>query len=152
MKSNFNPPLIPPPGAALLTAAGVPSSMEAARSAVNIIKTCVRAAARRWPDAPISSWLRVADHLETTLRDAAVSDDTVGVRLSKDPSDDCILLRAILKWEPPLTHSGVEFDLTALLGRAMVIRAEQDTALHVDLINGSHTLRRASQSKGETQP
>ncbi len=123
--------------------------MEAARSAVNIIKTCVRAAARRWPDAPISSWLRVADHLETTLRDAAVSDDTVGVRLSKDPSDDCILLRAILKWEPPLTHSGVEFDLTALLGRAMVIRAEQDTALHVDLINGSHTLRRASQSKGK---
>ena len=76
MKSHFNLPLIPPSGAALLTAAGVPSSMDASRSAVDVIKTCLRAAARKWPDAPIGAWVSVADHLESRLREAAVSDDT----------------------------------------------------------------------------
>lgn len=84
--------------------------MDAARSAVDVIKTCLRAAARKWPDAPIGAWASVADHLETTLREAAVSDDAMAVRLSRDPSDNCILLHALLKWAPPVTQSGVDFD------------------------------------------
>lgn len=122
--------------------------MDASRSAVDVIKTCLRAAARKWPDAPIGAWESVADHLETTLRAAAVSDDAMAVRLSRDPSDNFILLHAILKWEPPFSQAGIDFDLTALLGRAFAVRAEQGATLPVDLINGALTLRRASQAKG----
>ena len=148
MKSHFNLPMVSPSGAALLTAAGVPSSMDAARSAVDVIKTCLRAAARKWPDAPIGAWVSAAGHLESRLREAAVSDDAMAVRLSRDPSDNFILLHAILKWEPPFSQAGIDFDLTALLGRAFAVRAEHGTTLPVDLINGALTLRRASQAKG----
>ena len=71
--------------------------MDAARSAVDVIKTCLRAAARKWPDAPIGAWVSAAGHLESRLREAAVSDDAMAVRLSRDPSDNFILLQVILK-------------------------------------------------------
>lgn len=92
--------------------------------------------------------MSAAGHLESRLREAAVSDDAMAVRLSRDPSDNFILLHAILKWEPPFSQAGIDFDLTALLGRAFAVRAEHGTTLPVDLINGALTLRRASQAKG----
>lgn len=148
MKTNFADVPISRQGAALLAAAGVSPSLESARSAVDIIKICLRAAHLKWPDAPMNAWLSVAEHLGKILRDAAARDEALAVKLSRDPSEDRLLLQAILKWEPPLTQSGIEFDLSALLGRAMAMRAEQGTVLPVDLINGALTLRRASQAKG----
>lgn len=148
MKANSADPALTPQGAALLAAVGVPPSLAGARAAVDTIKACLRAANLKWPDAPVNGWLSVAEHLGRTLREAAARDENVAVRLSRDPSDNCLLLLSVLKWEPPLTRDGAEFDLSAILGRAMAKCAELGTAASVDLINGAHTLRRASRSKG----
>lgn len=105
----------------------------------------------KWPDAPLQEWLHVADDLASSLSNIAASDQKWAVRLSNHPLEISQPLKGFLGWGPSATE-GVEFALTAIIGRAIAQRAEQRSVLHAQLITGLLTLRRAHQQKGQRSP
>lgn len=109
---------------ALLAAVGIPVSLEGARPALAVARACLRAAAVKWPDAPLQEWLHVADDLASSLSNIAASDQKWAVRLSNHPLEISQPLKGFLGWGPSATV-GVEFALTAIIGRAIAQRAEQ---------------------------
>ena len=147
METVSGRPSITADAQALLAAVGVPASLEGARPALAVIRACLRAAAVKWPDAPLKEWSRVADDLARSLSDIAANDQKWAVRLSNHPIEISQLLKSFLGWRPSAT-AGVEFELTAIIGRAIAQRAEQRSVLPQQLINGSLTQRRAHQQKG----
>ena len=117
---------------ALLVAVGVAPSLEGARPALSVIRTCIKAAAAKWPDAPLNEWLRVADDLASSLRTIATSDQKWAVRLSNQPLEISQLFKTFLGWGPSASE-GVEFGFTAIIGRSIAVGAEQRSALQAQL-------------------
>jgi len=151
MSSDLGHQLINADAAALLAAVGVPPSHHGARPALAVIKRCLKAAASKWPDAPMNGWLGVANSLAKTL-DGAIEDNEWAVRLSSEPADISPLLQSFLRWHEPPGMEGLGFQLTAIIGRSIAQRAEQRSGLLVQLINGARTLRHAHQQKGRRSP
>ncbi|PJI95858.1 hypothetical protein CLU85_0587 [Acidovorax sp. 69] len=147
MEAVSGHPSITADAQALLVAVGVPASHEGARPALSVIRTCLKAAAENWPDAPLKEWLRIADDLASSLNNIAAIDQKWAVRLSNHPLEISQLLKSFLDWGPSATE-GVEFGFTAIIGRSIAVGAEQRSALQAQLVAGLLTLRRAHQQKG----
>jgi len=147
METISGRPSITADAQALLVAVGVPASLEGARPALSVIRTCLKAAAAKWPDAPLTEWLRVADDLASSLSNIGAIDQKWAVRLSNHPLEISQVFKSFLGWGPSATE-GVEFGFTAIIGRSIAVGAEQRSVLHAQLIAGLLTLRRAHQQKG----
>ena len=128
METVSGRPSITADAQALLAAVGVPASLEGARPALAVIRACLRAAAVKWPDAPLKEWSRVADDLARSLSDIAANDQKWAVRLSNHPIEISQLLKSFLGWRPSAT-AGVEFELTAIIGRAIAQSVDADRKL-----------------------
>lgn len=134
----------------LLQAAGHRDMHTGAGVTLPILISCLDAAARAWPEAPIGNWLielrgdnrKCKQHLKDEKANAAA------LFQQAEPKETILL--AIQNWSPCARPGDPAMQWDALLGRDLILSAQHgtSTAVHQDLIAGLRTLTLAKTGKG----